>query len=223
MLLLGLSEWLATAVADETVACSENTRRWVPWVRSVVPCGVDLKRFQPGVRTPYPSLLFVGTYRRRKRGSLLMDAFQRDVLPVLPDAELWMVCEDAPDRPGVKVLGRVSDADLADLYGRAWAFCLPSTYEGFGIPYVEAMASGCPIVATRNPGAVEITRNGQLGVIADDDRLGEQILRLLTSPSERDRLARLGLDAAASYDLATVASTYEDIYRRVAGHPALPD
>jgi phosphatidylinositol alpha-mannosyltransferase len=215
MLLLGLSEVLATLVADETVAVSENTRRWLPWVRSVVPNGVDLTRFRPGERSPQPSVLFVGTYLRRKRGKLLADAFEREVLPALPDCELWMVCEDAPPRPGVKVLGRVTDAELAELYGRAWVFCLPSTYEGFGIPYVEAMASGCPIVATRNPGAAEVTNDGRVGVITDDATLGEAIVDLLGSPDARDRLARDALDSVSKYSLGTVAAAYEAIFARL--------
>ena len=46
------------------------------------------------------------------------------------------------------MLGQVSDAELVDLYRSSWLFCLPSSYEGFGIPYAEAMANGCPVVAT---------------------------------------------------------------------------
>jgi phosphatidyl-myo-inositol alpha-mannosyltransferase len=215
MALLGLSEVLASFVADRTVAVSEAARRWVPWVRTVIPNGVDLSRFGPGERSPQPSVLFVGTYLRRKRGKLLADVFERTVLRALPDAELWMVADDAPERPGVKVLGRVSDDELADLYGRAWVFCLPSTYEGFGIPYVEAMASGCPVVATPNPGAVEVTRSGTLGVLIDDGGLGDTLLRLLRSPDERSRLAEVALGAAGRYDIKAVASRYEAVYREV--------
>jgi phosphatidylinositol alpha-mannosyltransferase len=215
MFMLGLSEILASVVADETVVVSNNSRRWVPWVRSVVPNGVDLARFGPRERSAQPSVLFVGTYLRRKRGKLLADAFERDVLPVLPDSELWMVCEDAPPRRGVRVFGRLSDADLADLYGRAWVFCLPSTYEGFGIPYVEAMASGCPVVATQNPGAAEVTQRGRIGVIADDADLGNAIARLLTSPEERARLAHDALANVSRYDLTNVAAAYEATYLRL--------
>ena len=215
MLLLGLCDILATFAADEAVAVSENSRRWMPWVRSVVPNGVDLARFGPRTPSTQPSVLFVGTYGWRKRGALLADAFERDVLAVLPDAQLWMVCEDAPPRPGIKMLGRVSDEELAELYSSAWLFCLPSTYEGFGIPYVEAMAAGCPVVATRNPGAVELTHNGELGVIAEDDRLGETIARLLGSAAERSRLAVDALASVARYDIGTVAREYETIYGRL--------
>jgi phosphatidylinositol alpha-mannosyltransferase len=215
MFLLGLSEVLASFVADETVAVSESTRRWLPWVRSVISNGVDLTRYHPRVRSTQPSILFVGTYLRRKRGRLLADVFERDVLPAFPEAELWMVAEDAPHRPSVTVLGRVTDDDLADLYGRAWIFCLPSTYEGFGIPYVEAMASGCAVVATPNPGAVEITQDGRLGVVVDDAHLGDALVRLLGSHAERERLVSDALSDVSRYDLSAVAAAYEQTYARL--------
>jgi phosphatidyl-myo-inositol alpha-mannosyltransferase len=215
MVLLGFSELLATVVADESVAVSNNTRAWMPWVNTVIPNGVDLTRFHPGKHSEKPSVLFVGTYRQRKRGRLLADVFQRDVLPVLPDARLWMVTDDAPETDGVTVFGRLSDEALADLYRSAWVFCLPSTYEGFGIPYVEAMASGCPVVATRNPGALEVTDCGRTGVVAEERDLGVTLTRLLASRSERDNLASAGLEWVSRYSLSTVATSYESLYRRL--------
>jgi phosphatidylinositol alpha-mannosyltransferase len=212
MALLGLSEILVTIVADKTVAVSQNTRRWLPWLRLVIPNGVDLSVLRPLARSPQPSVLFVGTYLRRKRGKLLAEAFARDVRPVFPEAELWMVCEDAPADAGVKVLGRVPDAQLAELYGTAWVFCLPSTYEGFGIPYVEAMAAGCSVVATPNPGAVEITGGGEFGVITEPEALGSAIVRLFSDRAERERLARAGLERASQYGLQSVCDSYEALY-----------
>ena len=215
MLLLGASEVLATLVADRTVAVSENTRRWVPWVRTVIPNGVDLARFHPGDKSTNPSILFVGTYERRKRGKLLVDVFQSEVRPVLPEAELWMVAEDAPAGPGVTVLGRVTDTELAELYRAAWVFCLPSTYEGFGIPYAEAMASGCPVVATPNAGALEVTLNGSAGVISGAETLGAELVTLLNSQERRSTLAELGLARAQRFDLQTVTNAYETLYREL--------
>jgi len=215
MTLLGLSEMLASLVSDQTVAVSRNSCLGMPWVKTVVPNGIDLGRFRPGERTPFPSILFVGTYERRKRGRLVADVFEREVLPIFPDCELWMVCEDAPPQRRVRCTGRVSDDDLAKMYGRAWVFCLPSTYEGFGIPYIEAMASGCPVVATRNSGAMEVTSNGRLGVIVDDNHLGEALLDLLSSPEKRARFASGGLTAVPRYDIQSVCASYEQIYRRL--------
>jgi phosphatidyl-myo-inositol alpha-mannosyltransferase len=216
MALLGLTELLATVVADEAVVVSENSRRWMPWVRRVIPNGVDLTRFRPGQRSENPSILFVGTYGRRKRGKLLVDVFEREVIPRLPNAELWLVAEDAPPRRGVTVFGRIPDEELASLYGRAWLFCLPSSYEGFGIPYVEAMAAGCPVVATRNPGAVEITRNGRHGLLVDDADLGASLVWMLTSPGDRMRFAQEGLRRATDFDVRRIAHEYEALFADVA-------
>jgi glycosyltransferase involved in cell wall biosynthesis len=163
MAALGVTEVVSTIVADRTVAVSEATRRRYPWVRTVIPNGVDLARFTPGDKSPEPTVLFVGSYRHRKRGKLLMEVFRDEVRPQVPDAVLLMAAPDAPDAPGVVQLGRPPTDELAEHYRRAWVFCLPSTYEGFGIPYVEAMASGTAVVASPNPGAREVLRNGALG------------------------------------------------------------
>ena len=212
MALLGVSEVVASLVADETVLVSATTRRWFPWVHRVIPNGVDTQRFHPGLQEAVPTVLFVGTYERRKRGKLLMERFASQVRPAVPEARLWMVCTDAPAAPGVEVLGRLDDDELADRYRRAWVFCLPSTYEGFGVPYVEAMASGAAVVATANPGAREVLGDGRFGRIVDDDDLGPVLRDLLVDGTAREELSRAGLSRAAEFDWDRVASAYEALY-----------
>ncbi len=163
-----------------------------------------------------PTVLFVGTYGNRKRGKLLMEVFARDVLPKLPEAQLWMVCSDAPAAAGVCVLGRISQAELVDRYQRAWVFCLPSTYEGFGIPYIEAMAAGTAVVASPNVGAVEVTREGQDGLIAADDKLGGALLQVLTDDVLRHKLEAAGRKRVEDFDLDSVCERYEGIYAAAA-------
>jgi glycosyltransferase involved in cell wall biosynthesis len=217
MVLLGFSEVLASLVADETVVVSPRTRRWTPWVRTVIPNGVDASRFrpEPGMRAAHPVVLFVGTWGGRKRGRELAEVFESQVRPRVADAELWMVTQDAPNRTpaGVRVLGRLSDEELARAYQEAWVFCLPSTYEGFGIPYAEAMLSGLPVVATPNVGADYVTDHGRTGVLADLDTLGQRLATLLESPAERRRLERLGRERARKFTLASVVDAYERLYR----------
>ena len=218
MLALGFSEMLASVVADETVVVSPRTRRWTPWVRRVIPNGVDTGRFRPddAQRASSPTLLFVGTWHNRKRGADLARAFQRDVLPTVPDARLEMVCRDAPadPGPGTHVLGELTDAQLVEAYQRAWAFCLPSDYEGFGIPYAEAMACGLPVVATPNVGARYVTDDGHAGVLAPLERIGVALREVLSDAGKRSELSRLGSERARLFSLDRVVSEYESLYRR---------
>lgn len=216
MVALGVGELLATVVADRTFVVSPETRRWMPWVRGVLPAGVDLRRFArpDGLpRAGVPTILFVGTYGQRKRGRLLMEAFEREVRPRVPDAQLWMVAEDAPAAPGVQVLGRVSDERLVELYHRAWLFCLPSSYEGLGIPYVEAMASGLPVVATSNPGSRYVLEDGRYGVILDEDALGSTLAGLLEDRERREGLERAALRRSSELSLDAVVDAYLGAYR----------
>jgi len=141
-----------------------------------------------------------------------MDIFDAQIRPAIPNAQLWMVCEDAPDAPGVIQFGKPDTQSLAQLYRQAWVFCLPSTYEGFGIPYVEAMASGLPVVATPNLGAKEVLGNGSYGVVCDTKRLGDEIIHLLSDKAAREELSEKGLKRARDFDLQNVVSAYEKLY-----------
>ena len=222
MVALALSEELSSVVADRTALGSPDTRRWMPWVSTVIPNGVDENVFRsdPTQRHPDPTILFVGTYRNRKRGQLLMDVFADVVRPAVPRARLVMVCQDAPDAPGVLRTGRVSEEQLAEWYRRAWVFCLPSTYEGFGIPYAEALASGTPVVASDNPGARYVLDHGRAGIITSDADLGAALVRVLTDPDERSRLAGRALTRSREFHLSVVLDRYESLYREVLDQPA---
>ncbi len=216
MSVLGLAELMTAARGAHIVGVSHASIRWFPWLHDVIPNGVDTECFRPdGAREPVPTILFVGTYERRKRGALLHQTFVDYVLPRVPGARLWMVCNDAPPGPGVEVLGRLSDAELADRYRRAWVFCLPSSYEGFGVPYIEAMASGTAVVASPNLGAREILAGGHYGVVCADDELGRGLVRLLVDDDERERQAERGLLGSRSFGWQGIASRYEDLYREL--------
>lgn len=218
MAALALCEYSAAALADELVTVSANTQRYLPFVKKVIPCGVDLEAFSPArEKSAAPSLLFVGTMHGRKRGAMLLDLFQRQIRPKVPDAEFWAVCEDRIEGPGIRWFGRIPEEALTDLYRRAWTFCLPSTYEGFGVPYIEAMASGTPVVASPNVGAREVTQEGICGLIASDDTLADTLIGVLTDDALRERLRAAGLERAQDFGWDRVCSQYEAIYTEKPG------
>jgi phosphatidylinositol alpha-mannosyltransferase len=207
---LGLTEWLSCAVADKTIAVSHNTLRFIPFCNDVIWNGIDKAIFSPGVtKSVDPSILFVGTLDSRKRGRLLLDVFQSQVQKQFPKAELWLVREtNDPGLPGVKVFGSVTNERLAELYRNAWIFCLPSSYEGFGVPYIEAMASGTAVVSTPNLGALEVTGNGEYGRIVSEADLGSGICDLLSNHDSRNELAALGLERTNSLDWDALIKLY---------------
>jgi phosphatidyl-myo-inositol alpha-mannosyltransferase len=206
-----VSSWLA----DISVGVSRATQARIPGISMIIPCGVNTMHFSPGRKSIQPSLLFVGTVEGRKRGQFLTEVFMREVRPRFPYAELWMVSDRSVMGDGVINFGKISLETLSHLYQRAWLFCLPSTYEGFGVPYIEAMAAGTPVVATPNPGAQEVLRGGEYGLIADDAELGQHINQLLSDQSLRDTYARKGLDRAQSFTWSSIVTQYETLYHQL--------
>lgn len=213
--LLALCEANACLLADENVAISWNTCRYLPLVKKVIPCGVNMDHFHPGEKSEAPTVLFVGTMHGRKRGAMLLDQFQRLIRPRVPNAEFWAVCEEPVEGEGIRWFGRIPLETLADLYRRAWVFCLPSSYEGFGVPYIEAMASGTPVVATPNVGAREVTQEGRAGRLVRDADLAEALVEVLTDAALRQRLREAGLQRAQDFTWDWICAQYEAMY---AGH-----
>ena len=142
----------------------------------------------------------VGTNDGRKRGRWLAEIFAREVAGHVPDAELVMVSDGNVGIEGVRCLGRVSLERLIELYAAAWVFCMPSTYEGFGVPYIEAMAAGTPVVATDNPGARDVLGGGAYGLLPSDAELGATLRELLLDAELRESFAERGRTRALPSD-----------------------
>jgi phosphatidyl-myo-inositol alpha-mannosyltransferase len=205
---------LATALLQRgTVAVSANTRRFNPFIHRMIPDGIDLNTFRPDAtaRSASPSVLFVGALEGRKRGSWLLDRFTREVQPRFPDAELHMVTTPGPAVAGVTYHTGITTDALVRLYQYVWVYASPSTYEGFGLPYVEALACGTPVVATPNPGSREVLDAGRFGRLASDDMFAHEICGLLADPNERGNLARNGMVRASLYDIGRSAAQYEAV------------
>jgi phosphatidyl-myo-inositol alpha-mannosyltransferase len=209
---LNALEQYSTGLADIDIGVSQATQQRIQSISKIIPCGVDLSQFFPGSKTDHPTLLFVGTASGRKRGQFLADIFVQEVRSRFPNAELWAVSDKPLQGEGVQNFGRTSTQQLSELYRSAWMLCLPSTYEGFGVPYIEAMASGTVAIATPNPGAVEVLQNGQFGVIAQDHELGLHINQLIENAELREAYQIAGQHRAQHYSWETVLKEYENLY-----------
>jgi glycosyltransferase involved in cell wall biosynthesis len=174
-----------------------------------------------------PFFLFPAITYPHKNHLLLLDAFVRlhrehpEALLVLTSGEAQMdgAITDAVDLLGltghVRRLGRIPERDLIALYTEAVALTFPSRYEGFGLPVLEAMSDGCPVLAadaTALPEAV-----GGAGVLLPPDDAvawADAMVRVLTDPAFAASLTSAGLDRIESFDWSRSARTQIDVYRR---------
>ncbi|MFZ0218003.1 MAG: glycosyltransferase family 1 protein [Candidatus Dormiibacterota bacterium] len=172
-----------------------------------------------GVRPPF--LFYNGALDQRKdpRGLLrawdVVRASGHDVPLVLAGT----AGAQAPQSMGDAVrVGQVTVEELADLFSAAACLVFPSRYEGFGLPPLEAMACGCPVVAYRNsslPGVL-----GEAAILVEDgdsDALGRAAVRVMTDPAAADRLRRAGLQRAQTFSWRRTARETIRVYERLLG------
>jgi glycosyltransferase involved in cell wall biosynthesis len=116
----------------------------------------------------------------------------------------------------VRFVGAASDADLPALYGGALAFVFPSLWEGFGLPVLEAMASGAPVVASNRGALPEVTGGAALLVDPAPAPLTDTLGRVLAEPALRERLRAAGLARAAAFSWERTARETLAVYRAAA-------
>jgi len=217
-----LQELLTALVSPASVvAISANTQRDNPFIRRVIPLGIDTDIFhqRSNAKSPHPSIVFVGAVSGRKRGGLLLEIFDRVIRPSFPDAELKFVGPQGPAVRGVTYLTGVTDAELGELYRRAWVCASPSTYEGFGLPCLEAMACGTAVVATPNVGSREVLGQRYGGLVEDAD-FATALVAVLGDAERRRALELAGIRRAADFSMDQMIDQYEALLTEVRGSHA---
>lgn len=203
--------------AARVLAISERTKRdlvelyAVPEDKVVVtPLGVD-PVFRPGDDGAGGYALFVGAVQERKDPLAALAAASAADLPLVvvgPEKDETLAAELR--RRGAEVRGYVSKDELARLYRGAAVLLLPSRYEGFGLPVVEAMASGTPVVAAPDAALREVA--GDAALFAEAGELGDAVRQAL---AERDRLVAAGLERSRRFTWAETARRTLAVYREL--------
>jgi glycosyltransferase involved in cell wall biosynthesis len=171
-------------------------------------------------RKNYPRLL--AAYRHLRRESVPLLLGDRPGVPELviagrPGWAYGDTLERIKAERGVRYLGHVDEPTLSALYQSAAVLALPSLYEGFGLPLLEAMANGLPAVVG-NVGALPELADGTAIVVDSEDvrSIAAGIERLLSEAPLREKLSAAGKERAAQFTWERAASTTRDVLRRIA-------
>lgn len=223
------------AVPSDAVARDCHRHGFDPGRVRVVPWGVHRVRVHPdavgsvrerrGLRGPY--VLFVGTLEPRKGLDVLADALvlldRPGLTLVVAGASGWG--PDARERfagvpSPVRWAGHVPTGELDALRAGAAVCCVPARAEGFGLPALEALAAGAPVVTTEGTAMAEVVGDAALLVPPGDPAaLAGALADVLDDPALADRLRREGSRRAAAFDPADTARAYRDLYLEAMGGP----
>ena len=229
------------AQSDRIITVSEAVRReaiknfGIPPERIVtIHNGVDLSRYCPQTpealraarlrwKLPEHFVLFVGTLEPRKNLDTLLIAYEalsaavRVRYPlVIAGGKGWGTLPERFQREGANIirLGFVPEPELPALYGAASLLAYPSWYEGFGLPVLEAMACGCPVVTSTDPALMEVSGGAAPCVPPEDSQgLGKALFTMLEDAEFRTRCIREGLHRAAQCTWDASASKHAALFQ----------
>lgn len=216
-----LERWFNVSPERVTVTPLATGPRFHP------PDEADLLGFRRGNAIDRPYILSVGTREPRKNGALLVRAFAalsreipHDLVMVGPAGWLGEELDQTLGALGpavrerVRLTGFVADDDLPLWYGAADAFAYPARYEGFGLPVLEAMACGVPVVTSNVSSLPEVAGDAALLVDPDDaGALADALRQIVTDPVFADALRARGIARASAFSWAKTARLTVDAYR----------
>lgn len=184
-----------------------------------------------GIAGPY--ILYVGSLAPHKNVSMLLRAYEEAKIEGRIEAQLVLVgdrcwgSETLRERQALKVrddvivTGYVSDEDLAALYAGAAVFVFPSLYEGFGLPVLDAMTAGVPVIVSKSGALPEVVGDAGCCVDAHDPHAWATAMsEILTDSKRRDSLAAMGRTRSAAFSWKNSAQQLSALLRAVCSRDA---
>ncbi len=165
-----------------------------------------------------PFFLFVATLEPRKNVSGLIEGWREAAVDT--NAELVIAGRnradftEIPAGEGIHFLGEVPDQELPRLYSDALAFVYPTHYEGFGLPVLEAMQCGCPVITSRDPAVMEVTAGNAIHTTSAHE-IADAMRAIAADPRLRNTLRGCGLERAAAFSWARTARETRAVYEEV--------
>jgi glycosyltransferase involved in cell wall biosynthesis len=221
----------AAARADAVIAVSQFTRSQVVSLLGVDPAKIHVVHHgirhlaEPASAPPAREqvILNVGAIQKRKNIARLVEAFETLEPPwqlVLAGSngfgagEILARIEKSPARDRIRVTGYVSAEDLAGWYARAAVFAFPSMDEGFGMPVLEAMSAGVPVIASNRSALPEVAGDAAVLVDPDDtEALRQALLDMIRNVDLRREFARRGKARAQMFTWEKAVRETWDVYR----------
>ncbi|MBR5914957.1 MAG: glycosyltransferase family 4 protein [Spirochaetia bacterium] len=173
-----------------------------------------------------PYFLYLGELRPHKNVERVIQAFMRFKAQAAPGSDIRLIVAGKPHksfvmpadarRDDIIFAGYVKDDDAYTLYSNALAFCLPSLYEGFGLPILEAMKCGCPVITSDCSSTAEVA--GSAGVLVDPlnvTQIADAMKRIYSDESFRKELVEKGYAREKEFSWGTAAEKTLEIYREI--------
>jgi len=225
--------------ADAAICVSENTRKDLLYFYGlnadsvhVVPnaCNdifkkgqIESNNIEASIEQPF--LLYVGSRACYKNFDLLIHAYSKwtqhkEIKLLFVGGKPWSQSEqqalaDLGIQSQVKLLRDVDDKTLCCLYNRAVVFVYPSLYEGFGIVLLEAMACGCPIIASRIPSTIEVAKDCPIYFDPSEEDELLDALDIALSEGRNSERVQAGLERVKSYSWDKTATQTLGVYRAI--------
>jgi len=196
---------------------------------------LKIRRILEKYKIAPPYILYVGAIEPRKNLLRLIEAFHLLLKHRLENyhliiagrigwknEEIFRLVKRLGLETRITFSGFVQDADLPYLYAGASVFVYPSLYEGFGLPVLEAMVSGCPVVTSANSSLIEVAGKAAVYIDVKSSRsIAEGIKKVLMNKDFTQKLTNLGLTQAAKFTWTKTAEetlkVYEEVYKRRSG------